>query len=97
MYFSVRWYLRCDVERSFHDPHADQLLRMADRLRRHFGVEIEGVADQPLAAGRHIFDPGVAGVGAAVEHGDRALHQVQRRAVGQPQPVERMLGLHGGL
>ena len=58
-----------------------------------FGVEIDRVADQSLAAGRQVLDLGVARIGVVVEDGDRPLHEVQIGRVLQAEAVERMLGV----
>ena len=84
-------------QRAFADLHADKLLGMAFALRRNFGVQVQGVAHQPLGARLQVFDLGVAGVGAVVEHGDRALHQVQLGGVLKLESVQRMLGMNGGV
>ena len=97
VYSVARAYLRVADQRALQQPHAQQFLGPALALRGHLGVEVQPVADQPLAAGRQVFDLGVAGIDAAVEHRDRALHQVQVGQVGEPQAVERMLGLDAGI
>ena len=81
--------------RALDQMDVEQFLGLIFGFRGDFGVEIDAVADQTLAAGREVFDAGVAGIDAAVEDRDRALHQVEIGRVGESQPVERMLGLHG--
>ncbi len=62
-----------------------------------FRIQIDGVAQQPLRARRQVFNLRIAGVGTGVEDRDRALHQVQLGRVREPQAVERMFGMHGGV
>ena len=70
------------------------MLRLSFGQRFHLGLEIYGIADEPFLTGREVLDAGIAGVRAPVEHGDRPLHEVQRRRVLQAQPIQRMFDVH---
>jgi hypothetical protein len=61
--------------------------------RIHFSPEIDRVGEQALLVGLQVGDAGVAGVGAALEDGDRPLQQAQPRGILQPQAQERELRL----
>ena len=54
-------------------------LSLGDRF--DLGAQVDGVGDQAFLLGLQVEDAGVAGVVAALEDGDRALHQVQAGGV----------------
>ena len=57
------------------------------------GAEVDGVGEQPFLVGLQVEDAGVAGVAAALEDGDRPLHQVQAGGVLELQAEQRELGV----
>ena len=83
--------LACGDQHAARDLQADQFRWFRRPADGHLALLIERVRDQPLVAGRQVADPRVAGIGAAVEDGDRPLHQVQARRVRKLHTRQRKL------
>src|SRR5262249_47294911 len=72
--------------------HFDQLVGVGV-LGFDLGPQVHGVADETNLIGAAVVEAGVASVGAAFEDGDRALVDVQGRAVLELQTQEWELGV----
>src|SRR3954453_21272081 len=61
--------------------------------RRDLDIQVHRVAQKTLCSRRQVGNPRISRIDAAIENGQRSLHEVQLRCVLELKAIERMLGI----
>ena len=83
-----------DQESSLAEDRGHHFGLLGRSLHLHLGLKIQRVTDKPFLTRWEVCDPGVAGIDAAVEDGDRPLEEMQRGRVLEPETIQGISGVH---